>query len=508
MLVLIIFVSVLVLYWYFQTKLPDDYPPTPPIRLPILGHAVYLYFGTKASGAEAIDALYQRYSKDGIMAFHLGPFKTVIIGNYELLQQCFKSEETNYRHANQEIVDLAKYVRNSPLGNAGIIEGSDMVWTEQRRFALSTLKDFGFGKASMEILINEELIQFMDYLEEQSQSGPIAVANMFNISVLNILWQIVAGQRFDYHDKALNKLVVMMNEAILSAGIKPSLALIFPFLRTIYPGIDPVVVNSEIMLKVKNFLTDLVLEHKATFDPLNIRDFIDAYLLETSRTINSESSFHESKGNEILLQTLIDLFFAGSETTSSTLTWGIVYLIRNPDIQSNIQQELDDVIGTDRMISLLDRTKLPYLDATILEIQRLGDVVPNGLVHATPNKAIKIGKYIIPTGHMIQGDFSEIMQDQSYWKDARYFKPERHLDDKKRVVVDKRLIPFSMGKRRCPGESLAKSQLFLFLANLLQRFQFLPEKHGIYPSIDCVVGVTKVPLPFKMTIIRRNKCSS
>lgn len=503
MIVLIIFGSVLVLYWYYKTRLPDDYPPSPPIRLPIIGHAVYSFFGTSASGAEAIDELYERFSKDGIMAFHMGPFKMVIIGNYELLHQCYKLEETNYRHANKAIEDLARFLRNSDLSNAGIIEGSDKTWTEQRRFALSTLKDFGFGKASMEILINEEVVQFMEYIDEQSQSGPIAVANMFNIAVLNILWQIVAGQRFDYNDKALNELVTMMNEAILSAGIKPSLALIFPFLRTIYPDIDPVVMNKQIMLKVKNFLADLVEEHKSTFDQSNIRDLIDSYLLETLKTENEESSFHETNGTEILLQTLIDLFFAGSETTSSTLTWGILYLIRNPDVQFKLQQELDDVVGIGRMPSLLDRPKLPFLDATILEIQRLGDVVPNGLVHANPHSPVKIGKYVIPPGHMIQGDFSEIMQDPKYWKDAQEFKPERHLDGQKRVVVDKRLVPFSVGKRRCPGESLAKAQLFLFLASLLQRFHFQPERADFYPSTRSVVGVTRVPLPFKVRIIKR-----
>jgi hypothetical protein len=76
---LVLFVIVIVAYWLYSTRLPANYPPSPPVRLPILGHAHYLWFnGTHVN--EAINNLYKKYNKNGVFAFHLGMAKTVLIG--------------------------------------------------------------------------------------------------------------------------------------------------------------------------------------------------------------------------------------------------------------------------------------------------------------------------------------------------------------------------------------------------------------------------------------------
>ena len=75
---------------------------------------------------------------------------------------------------------------------------SERTWTEQRRFTLKTLKEFGFGKSGMEEMIREELNEFVPFLLEESKNGSISVMNLFNISILNIIWRIVNGSRYDY----------------------------------------------------------------------------------------------------------------------------------------------------------------------------------------------------------------------------------------------------------------------------------------------------------------------
>ena len=76
---------------------------------------------------------------------------------------------------------------------------SERTWTEQRRFTLKTLKEFGFGKSGMEEIISEELNEFIPFLlEESKNNGSILVMNLFNISILNIIWRIVNGSRYDY----------------------------------------------------------------------------------------------------------------------------------------------------------------------------------------------------------------------------------------------------------------------------------------------------------------------
>ena len=76
-----------------------------------------------------------------------------------------------------------------------------------------------------------------------------------------------------------------------------------------------------------------------------------------------------------------DLFFAGQETTVTTLRWGLLFLLKNPQVQERAYQEMKRVLG--RMPNLNDRPNLPYMQAVVMETQRLGNIVPFGVMHAT-----------------------------------------------------------------------------------------------------------------------------
>jgi len=91
--------------------------------------------------------------------------------------------------------------------------------------------------------------------------------------------------------------------------------------------------NSHAFQNVRNFIEQGIKEHEESFNPNELRDYIDVYLAEMRESKDPESSFHGEAGKENLVQSLIDLFFAGSETTSSTLSWATLFLIRHPDIQ-------------------------------------------------------------------------------------------------------------------------------------------------------------------------------
>ena len=201
------------------------------------------------------------------------------------------------------------------------------------------------------------------------------------------------------------------------------------------------------------------------------------------------------------MNTLIDLFIAGSETTSTTLTWAVLYMIREPDVQSKVEAELEAVVGASRLPSLADRPNLPYTEAVLMEIQRCGNIVPNGAHHMS-SKPIQINGITIPANTMISPCFTEILKGD-YWGDGMVFRPNRFLDEFGALKPDDRLIPFSVGKRRCLGETLAKAEFFLFFTALLQQFNFLPEMKGQLPSDNYVPGAAILPVPFKTVIVPR-----
>ena len=496
-----LFIISLILIWYFNTKLPDNYSPTPPTRLPILGHAHYFFL----HGTTEIYELFRRYNKDGVMALHIGTLRFTIIGKQKMIKDIFSREDTNHRDPN--FAALVKRMRNNSTEQVGVIFNEGKWWQEQRRFMLTTLKDFGVGKTDSEGLINDEVSYFCQYVEEvlasqlSSSDEKKRPQDMFHIPVINVLWQIVAGERYHYEDPKLvdlrRKFVLIMDEPLA----KPNAATFVPFLAKLFPIADRPK-SYDFIVEIKAKMNETIKQHKETFDPNNIRDFIDTYLLEIQEKGAEGTSFHESKGYEQLANTLIDLFIAGMDTTSNTLSFAILYMASYQEVQNRVRQEIFDVIGQTNQPSLTDKAKMPYTEATILEIQRMANIAPDGVPHST-NAPVTAGPYVIPPGHILVSSLTAVLRDGEEWVEPETFDPSRFIKDGQ-VKRSDALIPFSAGKRQCPGENLAKAELFLFFVGLVQKFQFEPMRPGEKMAIKVKKGASWKPLltdPIKVTKI-------
>ena len=132
---------------------------------------------------------------------------------------------------------------------------------------------------------------------------------------------------------------------------------------------------------IVSMMEENIQKHQQTLDRNEPRDFTDLALIEIENTIDETSSFYGEKGFDGLKTILLDLFFAGSETTSTTLTWAILYMVRYPDIQEKVQKEIDGVVGLNRSPNMTDKPHLHYTEAVIMEVQRHSNIVPLGLRH-------------------------------------------------------------------------------------------------------------------------------
>ncbi|ODM89326.1 Cytochrome P450 1A2, partial [Orchesella cincta] len=190
---------------------------------------------------------------------------------------------------------------------------------------------------------------------------------------------------------------------------------------------------------------------------------------------------------------------------SNTLSFAILYLIHNKDVQQKAQLEIDQVVGLFRQISLADKSILPYTEAVLLETLRLSSIVPLGLPHRMVKDTI-FHDYFLPKNVTVISNLWAIHHDPKIWgDDVNEFRPERFLSDNNtRVIRHEALMPFSAGRRQCLGEGLARDTMFLFLANILQKFCIEKEPGCSAFKVEAPTGLLVEPQPFNFALKLRN----
>ncbi|KAM6254715.1 vitamin D 25-hydroxylase isoform X2 [Aptenodytes patagonicus] len=166
-----------------------------------------------------------------------------------------------------------------------------------------------------------------------------------------------------------------------------------------------------------------------------------------------------------------------------------------------VQKEIDLVIGPNKMPALEEKCKMPYTEAVLHEVLRFCNIAPLGIFHATSKDTVVRG-YSIPEGTTVITNLYSVHFDEKYWSNPEVFFPERFLDSSGQFVKKDAFIPFSLGRRHCLGEQLARMEMFLFFTSLLQRFH-LCFPHGVIPDLKPRLGMTLQPQPYLICAERR-----
>ncbi|CAO2626760.1 Cytochrome P450 2A3 [Lemmus lemmus] len=367
-----------------------------------------------------------------------------------------------------------------------------------RRFSIAKLQDFGVGKFDTEECIQEEA-GFLPEAFRKTNCALIDPTFYLSRTVSNVISSIVFGDRFDYEDKEfLSLLRMMLGIFQFTSTSTGQLYEMFSSVMKYLPG--PQQQAFKELKGLEDFITKKVKQNQSTLDPNSPRDFIDSFLIRMQEEKKNPNTEFYMKN---LVFTTVNLFFAGTETVSTTLRFGFLLLMKHPDVQAKVQEEIDRVIGKNRQPKYEDRLKMPYTEAVIHEIQRFGDMIPMGISRRV-TKDTKFRDFLIPKGTEVFPMLGSVLKDPKFFSNPKDFNPNHFLDDKGQFKKSDAFVPFSIGKRYCFGEGLARMELFLFFTNILQNFCFrspqAPQDIDVSPRF---VGFATIPRNYTMSFLPR-----
>ncbi|XP_074010725.1 cytochrome P450 2H1-like isoform X3 [Numenius arquata] len=425
---LLICISCLLLAATWRSTSQKGKQPPGPITLPLVGNILQL---NPWNLPESLKKLSEKYGP--VFTIYLGPQKVVVLHGYDAVKEALIDQADDF--SGRGNLPLLKKL----FQGTGIVTSNGETWKQLRRFTLTTLRDFGMGKKSIEERIQEEahfLVERIRSMHEQ----PFNPGNFLVHAVSNIICSIVFGDRFDYQDKKFLTLIELLDE------------------------------NNRLQNS-----------------------------LHTQEKGNSHSKFTV----ETLSRSTLDLFLAGTGTTSITLRHGFLILQKYPEIVEKIQKEIDSVIGRDRSPCMADRSQMPYTDAVVHEIQRFIDFLPLN-VPRTVIKDTKFRDYFIPKDTMIFPMLSPVLHDGKEFPNPEKFDPGHFLNANGTFKKSDYFMPFSAGKRICAGEGLARMELFIFFTAILQNFTLKPVvDHKDIDISPLVSTLANMPRPYEVSFIPR-----
>nr|KAF6303649.1 hypothetical protein mMyoMyo1_003582 [Myotis myotis] len=378
----------------------------------------------------------------------------------------------------------------------GILFSSGKRWKEIRRFSLMTLRNLGVGKRNIEDRVQEEARCLVEELRKTNAS-PCDPTFILGCAPCNVICSIIFQKRFDYKDKVFLNIMERFNEnvKILSS---PWIQIYnnCPALLDYFPGSQNKIFKNVDF--IKSYVTEKTKEHQASLDIHNPRDFIDYFL------IKMEQEKHNPHGEftiDNLTITVSDFFGAGTETTSTTLRYALLLLLKHPEVSAKVQEEIDRVVGRERSPCMQDRSHMPYTDAMVHEVQRYIDLLPTNLPHAVTCD-VNFRNYLIPKGTTIITNLTSVLRDDKEFPNPEKFDPGHFLDEGGNFKKSDYFMAFSAGKRMCVGEGLARMELFLFLTTILQKFTLKAvvdvKDLDVTPVMN---GFTSVPPPYQLCFI-------
>ncbi|KAF8375906.1 hypothetical protein PRIPAC_82335 [Pristionchus pacificus] len=504
MLLLIICASIAAIFVYaLLINKMKGLPPGPP-PLPFFGNLLQ----TDQDMVKVLAGWKRRYGK--VFTVWM-PEPTVFIADHELLQEHIVRNGDKY--GDRVAIPLLAGEGGEGLG---LLFNSNAIWREQRRFALHTLRNIGFSSVAYQVgcpmfrrdVVNvatkELTIRYAHEIvarwkSEGANGKPIDLSYGIMVGVSNIVWQQLFGRTLPFDDPLFAQ-VRAHTRVMIDMVMDPLITFIplIPQIRHLSRFFGSSVERSIAASKAFNELVKKELE--IVKSNVNVDEeptcYSEAFLEEMRKRSNAGEDLGTFSEKQ-LFAACGDLWIAGFETTVTTLRYAFHFMINNRGVQEKCQREIDERIGK-RVIQMADQKDLHYCNAESLRFSSINMNTPRQV-----SEDVTIAGYEIPAGTGISPEFSLVHIDPELYERPDFFCPERHLNDQGELVKDPHFTPFSIGKRNCIGEGLARMQLFLFFTTFIQHLSF-SSVSKIPPELKEIITLLRYPDKYEVVVESRD----
>ncbi|XP_031152745.1 cytochrome P450 1B1 [Sander lucioperca] len=467
--------------------------PPGPLAWPLIGNALQM--------GNAPHLYFMRMAKKygNVFQIKLGSLPVVVLNGDSIKTALVKQ---GYDFAGRPDFTSFQYVAN---GDSIAFGPMTDWWKMHRKVAQSTIRMFSNGnphtKKTFEhhlLCENKGLLQlFVEKTKEQIYFQPMTY---LVVSQANIMSAVCFGKMYSYEDEEFRQVVGRNDQFTKTVGAG-SLVDVMPWLQYFPNPIKTVFENfKKLNREFSEFIGNKVNEHRKTIQSSIIRDMTDAFIVALDQLRDKAGL---SLGKDYVTPAMGDIFGASQDTLSTALQWIIILLVKYPEVQVRLQQEVDKVVGRSRLPSIEDQLQLPYIMSFIYEVLRFSSFIPLTIPHSTTTDTSIMG-YSVPKNTVIFINQWSINHDPTIWSHPESFDPQRFLDQNGALNKDltTNVLIFSLGKRRCIGEQLSKVQLFLFTAMISHQCHITADPARPV-TLDYNYGLTLKPHPFSIAVTLR-----
>ena len=338
-------------------------------------------------------------------------------------------------------------------------------WKFHRKLFIAAVRKYISDQQLVEQRISEQATRLLQYFEDQN-GNDFDPSQILTESVANVICQITFGKHLDSSHPDFQEFLELNKEAFRDTEMNAQVLLLDNFPIAKYFPFSGYRKEKELADRSFEILRRQLRRQEEAFDPEAEIESLTESLLKERRAAENEVGEEDRASilsDDYIVNTMGDMFTAGYETTSTTLRWAIAYLVHHLECQTDIQNQLDEAVGRDRMPGLDDRSNLPLVQATIMETLRLGNVAETALPHYTLKETTLAG-YRVAKDTVVVPNLMAVHLDPSCWENPTTFNPRRHIDADGQLITNSgNFLPFSAGRRVCAGEALAKVSLIILL---------------------------------------------